>query len=156
MKALLLLLLALNQTPDLDREFDRDVLVVIASGPACHKLDVYLAETFAQRRQGLMFVRSLPEMSGMLFLYDRPERLSMWMKNTLMSLDIAYVAADGSIVNIAHNTEPKSERPIPSAAPSQYVLELKAGASKRLGLAPGSVLLVDDLLRLRRERRQQP
>jgi uncharacterized membrane protein (UPF0127 family) len=149
MKMLLLLLLAANPNPDLDRQFDRDVLIVIASGPACHRLDVYLAETFEQRRQGLMFVRNLPDMSGMLFLYNRPEMLSMWMRNTLISLDIAFVAADGNIINIARNTEPKSERSISAAGPSQYVLELNAGAAERLGLAEGSVLLVDDLIALR-------
>lgn len=150
MKTLLLLLLALDSGPDLDRDFERDVLIAIASAPACHRLDVYLAASNAQRRQGLMFVRRLPETTGMLFLYDRPQRLSMWMKNTLLSLDIAFVGPDGRIINIARSTEPKSERTIVAEAPAQFVLELNAGAADRLGLDEGSLLLINDLIRLRR------
>lgn len=149
MKTMLLLLLAANPTPDLDREFARDVLVVIASEFACHKIDVYLASSRSQQLQGLMFVRQLPEMTGMLFLYDRTQDLSMWMRNTLISLDIAFIDSGGDIINVARNTEPNSLRTIPAAAPAQFVLELNAGATERLSIDAGSSVLVNDLIRLR-------
>ncbi len=150
MKIAVLAFLLLNTNPDLDRQFERDVLIAIASEPACHRLDVYLAVTNAQRRQGLMFVRRLPETSGMLFLYDRPQWLSIWMKNTLLPLDVAFVGANGEIINIVRNAEPQSERSMVAEELAQFVLELNAGAAERLGLDENSRLLVDDLIALRR------
>ncbi|MBT8136216.1 MAG: DUF192 domain-containing protein [Gammaproteobacteria bacterium] len=84
-----------------------------------------------------MHVKSLPDDYGMLFLYDQPQQISMWMKNTLLSLDMLFIRADGTIVNIEADTVPHSLASIRSAGDAVAVLELNAGTSKRLGLAPG-------------------
>ena len=88
-----------------------------------------------------MFVRELPVMTGMLFVYGRDATRSMWMKNTFIPLDIAFMRADGSIINIAYSTEPQSLASIRSAAPARYVLELNAGVAEAFDIAPGSRVL---------------
>lgn len=146
--ALLLVLVSANAgaQESLDAAFEKDVLVVIANEHACLRFDVYLAVSFAQQRRGLMFVRDLPERTGMLFVYDKEQIRSMWMRNTFIPLDIAFARADGTIINIARNTEPQSERSILSAAPARYVLELNAGVTDKLAIGSGSRLLWGPLL----------
>jgi uncharacterized membrane protein (UPF0127 family) len=124
----------------LDAAFERDVLIV-ASEDACLRFDVYLAFSAAQQRRGLMFVRELPERTGMLFVYGDEQIRSMWMKNTFIPLDIAFARADGTIINVALETEPQSLKSIASAAPARYVLELNAGVSEKLAIGAGSRLL---------------
>lgn len=130
-----------NANDDLDALFQRDVLIIEASAHACHRFDVYLAMNAAQRARGLMFVRSLPLTTGMLFVYDGSDYLSMWMKNTYISLDIVFARSDGRIASIARNTEPLSLRSIASTEPTRYVLELNAGITERLVIDEKSRLL---------------
>ena len=125
----------------LDEAFDRDVLIIVTSNRACLRFDVYLALSWEQKRRGLMFVRDLPETAGMLFVYDRDEPQSMWMKNTYIPLDIVFARSDGSIAAIVRNTEPQSLASIGSGEPARYVLELNAGATDRFGIDTGSRLL---------------
>ena len=115
--------------------------VLAASAGQCVFVDLWLAETRAQQRQGLMHVRELPDGWGMLFVYEREQEISMWMKNTHVSLDMLFIRADGSIASIATDTEPLSLETIPSGEPVSRVLELKAGSVKRWGLKPGDRLL---------------
>ena len=117
---------------DLDAAFEKDVLIIHASNHACYRFDIYIAATTEQRNRGLMFVRSLPETTGMLFLYDFDAYLSMWMKNTYIPLDILFVRADGTVSSIAHETEPLSLRSIAALEPVRYVLELNAGVAEKL------------------------
>ncbi len=105
------------------------------------KFRVHLARSSEERSRGLMFVRKMPEDVGMLFLYDRPGRLSMWMKNTYIPLDIIFIGADGRIIRIARNTEPHSLASIASGGPAIAVLELNGGISDTLGLAVGQRVL---------------
>lgn len=126
---------------ELDTAFERDVLIVVASKHACYRFDVYLALTRPQHVRGLMHVRELPDMTGMLFVYDREEMHSMWMKNTYIPLDIAFARSDGTIGNIVRNTEPLSLRSIAATRPAKYVLELNAGVTERLAIEAGSRLL---------------
>ncbi len=77
----------------------------------------------------------------MLFVYDQPGSLSMWMLNTLIPLDMIFIGANGRIVNIAERTRPKSLDVIPSAGPALAVLEVLGGTSARLGLRPGDRIL---------------
>ena len=109
----------------------------IESGGARHFFRVELAETPAQQARGLMFRDRLAADAGMLFVYDTPRHVSMWMKNTLVPLDMLFLAADGAIVRIARWATPLSRETIPSGAPVTAVLELAGGAADRLGLAPG-------------------
>lgn len=126
---------------DLDSAFGRDVMIVVANAHACHRFDIYLAVTRPQQRRGLMHVRELPRRTGMLFVYGREQRLAMWMKNTFLSLDIAFAHSDGRIANIARSTEPQSLETIPAVAPVQYVLELNAGVADELSIDAGSQML---------------
>ncbi len=90
-----------------------------------------------------MFVRDMPARTGMLFVYQQPAYLSMWMKNTFISLDMLFVRADGSVASIARDTEPQSLKSISAEEQVQYVLELNAGTTSLLDIAPGSRLIID-------------
>jgi uncharacterized membrane protein (UPF0127 family) len=98
---------------------------------------VELAASPAQRAQGLMFRTELEEDRGMLFDFGEPQRASMWMRNTYVPLDMLFVAADGRITQIATDTEPLTDTVIASRAPVRAVLELRAGVTEKLGIAPG-------------------
>lgn len=119
---------------ELDAMFDKDTLIVEVSASACHRFDVWLAIDSRQRARGLMHVRSLPDLTGMLFVYENTEFISMWMKNTYIPLDMVFARADGSVSSIATNTEPLSLRSIQSVEPVRFVLELNAGTAKRLAI----------------------
>jgi uncharacterized membrane protein (UPF0127 family) len=96
-----------------------------------------LANTPAQRARGLMFKTRLPERQGMLFDFGRDQEIRMWMKNTLIPLDMIFIQSDGRIHRIEQNTKPGSLRPISSNGPVRAVLEMRAGTSKKYGIAPG-------------------
>ena len=113
----------------------------IISGEKRHRLTVELARNDAQRARGLMFRQSMAPDAGMLFDFERDQMISMWMRNTYLSLDMVFVLADGRIHRIEANTEPHSERTISSGAPVRAVLELNAGTGARLGLKPGDKLI---------------
>lgn len=98
---------------------------------------VELAATPQARVQGLQGRRYLAKDSGMLFDFIKPQIISMWMKNTHISLDMLFIGSDGRILHIAENTEPLSLKSILSPVPAQAVLELKAGSADRLGIRPG-------------------
>jgi hypothetical protein len=76
----------------------------------------------------------------MLFVYERPRTLSMWMKNTYIPLDILFIRADGSIANIAQHTTPLSLDSISAIEPLNFVLELNAGVTGRLRIDSDSVV----------------
>jgi uncharacterized membrane protein (UPF0127 family) len=109
----------------------------IATRTGVHVFSVELAVTDAERAQGLMYRKQLPEGEGMLFDFKRDDSIAMWMKNTYVSLDMIFITADGRIHRIAENTEPLSERIIPSGGPVRAVLEVVGGTARKLGIAPG-------------------
>ena len=100
-------------------------------------LEVQVADNDATRQTGLMFRRAMPENEGMLFIFQQIRPVAFWMKNTVLSLDILFVANDGRVINIARGTTPFSLASIPSDGPARAVLELNAGASARLGIDVG-------------------
>jgi hypothetical protein len=104
-------------------------------------IEVELAETAEQKQQGLMFRRSLPERSGMLFLYEGSGEITMWMKNTYIPLDMVFIRADGVVHRIEAMTTPFSEEVISSKGTVAAVLELSGGAAERFGLRPGDKVL---------------
>jgi len=109
--------------------------IITASGVVPFSVEVMRTDDELQR--GLMFRKELPEGRGMLFDF-RPERnVSMWMKNTLIPLDMIFIQADGRILRIAENAEVQSEKIIPSGGPVRGVLEVIAGTAKKLGIKPG-------------------
>lgn len=114
--------------------------LTIDSGGKSHAFRVWIADTPARREQGLMWIRSLPADRGMLFVFERPQPLSFWMKNTFVSLDLLFVAPDGRVIRIAENAKPQTLDTIDSMGVALGVLELKGGTAKRLGLKPGDRL----------------
>lgn len=119
---------------------EKSLLMVETKAGPKHSFFVELAQTPEQQAKGLMFREQLPMNAGMLFLYPQPQGVAFWMKNTPLSLDIIFVAPGGKILNIAANTTPMSEAAIPSAGPVVAVLEINAGLSAKLGIAPGDVI----------------
>lgn len=109
----------------------------IATANGVHAFSVELAANDADRSKGLMFRRELPEGQGMLFDFHQEQNVSFWMQNTYISLDMIFIRADGRILRIAENTEPLSTRLVPSGGPVRAVLEVIAGTSRKLGIAPG-------------------
>ena len=109
----------------------------IESGGKRHHFKIEFADTDERRARGLMYRSSMAADAGMLFDFKREGPVSMWMRNTLIPLDMLFIARDGRIVNIAERTVPLSEATIPSAGPVRAVLELNGGTAHRLGLKPG-------------------
>jgi uncharacterized protein len=109
----------------------------IASKTGVHAFTVEVVDTEDARARGLMYRRELPEGRGMLFDFKSEQPVSFWMKNTYIPLDMIFIRADGRILSIAENTEPLSERPVPSGGPVLGVLEVIGGTAKKLGIAPG-------------------
>ncbi|MCG3267557.1 DUF192 domain-containing protein [Yoonia sp. I 8.24] len=101
---------------------------------------VTVADDNAERAQGLMFVEQMPIMTGMLFVYEHPQSVSFWMRNTLIPLDMLFVAPDGEILAIHENAVPLDTTPIPGGDGVQMVLEINGGLSSRLGIVAGDVL----------------
>ncbi|MEN7341727.1 MAG: DUF192 domain-containing protein [Pseudomonadota bacterium] len=116
--------------------------VAIESRTDCRLLKVLLANNDRQRARGLMFVNDMPADAGMLFVYERSRPLSMWMKNTLIPLDMLFAAEDGVIVTLLSDVPPLTLESRRSERDATYVLELNAGAAARLGLAEGARLHV--------------
>ena len=87
-----------------------------------------------------MHVTDLPENAGMLLVFSQPRQISIWMKNTLISLDILFLNPSGRIVKIHKNAEPLSLASIPSHARVKWVLELNAGVAGKLNLRLGDRL----------------
>ena len=97
-------------------------------------IDIEIAETDSSRERGLMQRTSLPDQSGMFFIFDREEPQEFWMANTPLSLDIFFVNADSQIVNIARYTKPYSSEHGPSIDPAMYVVETEAGFADTYGI----------------------
>jgi uncharacterized membrane protein (UPF0127 family) len=112
-----------------------ELTIVGSTGP--HRFKVEVAETPAQMEQGLMFRTSLAPDAGMLFIYPQPTVATMWMRNTLIPLDMLFVDARGRIVNIHQRAVPQSLVVISAAAPVRAVIELNGGTAARLGIKPG-------------------
>jgi uncharacterized membrane protein (UPF0127 family) len=125
----------------LDATFEKDVLIIIASKHACYRFDIYLAMNNEQRGRGLMYVRELPATTGMLFVYERPDYLSMWMKNTYIPLDIVFARSDGTVSSVVRDTEPLSLRSLAAVERVSFVLELNAGTANRLFIDENSRLV---------------
>lgn len=104
---------------------------------------VEMATTPEARRTGLMFRPSMKEDWGMLFVYSDEEPQSFWMKNTRIPLDMVFVDAEGTVVNIVEAAEPETLKPRRSEGPARFVLELNGGVAGQSGIAPGQSMSVE-------------
>jgi len=109
----------------------------IVSASGVHVFTVELATNDEERARGLMFRKELPEGRGMLFDFRTDQDVAMWMKNTLIPLDMFFIRADGRIARIAENTEPMSTRVIASGSLVRAVLEVAGGTARKLGIVEG-------------------
>jgi len=105
-----------------------------------HDFSVWIAADDESRARGLMFVRELPPDHGMLFLFEFPQEVAFWMKDTVLSLDLIFVDPAGKVLNVAANARPYSLDPIESQGRAIAVLEVVAGTARKIGLKPGDAI----------------
>jgi uncharacterized membrane protein (UPF0127 family) len=130
-----------NDAQQLDRAFSRSTLQIATPDAKLHKIDVWIADNEMRRARGLMFVDNMADDAGMLFIYPQPQEISMWMKNTHLSLDMLFVSANGRVHSIVANTKPMSLDTISSNGTVRAVIELKAGSAARMNIRPGAQVI---------------
>lgn len=147
----LLILFALpapaQQRGDKLAKFGAGKVTIETAAGKTYAFNVEIARTPDQHRQGLMWRTKLAPDAGMLFIYSSEQPVSMWMSNTLIPLDMLFIAADGNIVRIAERAVPKSEEIISSGRPVVLVLELNGGTAAKLGIKPGDRVRYNELKR---------
>jgi uncharacterized membrane protein (UPF0127 family) len=132
--AILLVLLLVLLGPA--RAGGQDTLEIV-SASGVHAFAVELATNDEERSRGLMFRKELPQGTGMLFDFEHDQPVAFWMHNTYISLDMIFIRSDGRIMRVTENTEPLSDRLVPSGAPVRAVLEVIAGTARQLGIKAG-------------------
>jgi uncharacterized membrane protein (UPF0127 family) len=136
---------AVAQTPSAQNAENLDhfphMKAVITTSSGAEHFEIWLADTPARSEQGLMFVRSLAHDKGMLFPRNTRGPMAMWMKNTLIPLDMLFVDGHGQIIYIRRNATPQSEAiisiPAPIVTPADAVLELAGGECDRRHISQG-------------------
>lgn len=135
---LLVLFFACPKDEQKERTLEASPRVVIENSAGQQiTVEVELARTEAQKRQGLMRRKELPENRGMLFIFAYESRQTFWMKNTLIPLDMIFIGQDFKIKGIIENAKPESERLLRISEPSRYVLEVNAGFAQKNGIQAG-------------------
>jgi len=119
-----------------DIKFQHSSLVIETGGREL-KFEVDMALNDIERARGLMFRKSLGPYEGMLFDFHQEQPVSFWMKNTLIPLDMVFIAGDGTIRHVHSNAVPLSTDAVPSKYPVRGVLEINGGSAKLLGIKPG-------------------
>ena len=102
------------------------------------RFSVELANTPQTRSRGLMFRESMPRSSGMLFIYDSPQRAMFWMRNTLISLDMIFTDETGTVRHVHHEAIPGDETTIDGGTDVLTVLEINGGLARAMGIVAGS------------------
>lgn len=125
---------------------DAEVAFVV-DGEERGVLSVEVADTASERQRGLMYRESLPNGTGMLFVYGRANQRRFWMKNTLVPLDIIFVDSNGRVLNVEHavpepNTPDDELTRYRSDGPAQFVVEAERGYANRTGISAGDRLVV--------------
>jgi uncharacterized protein len=134
----------LQQPESLDHFPQKTAQISTAGGVQTFR--IWIADTQQRSEQGLMFVHSLAHDRGMLFPRNNPGPMAMWMKNTLIPLDMLFLDAHGQIIFIRHSATPQSEAiiriPAPIATPAEAVLELAGGECERRNISQGDRLRI--------------
>lgn len=118
-----------------------DKPLIIQTLNSSSELQVEIADDDEKRMRGLMFRTDLPQNSAMLFVFERPRMITMWMRNTPLPLDMLFLDEQGIVKNIHKNAQPFSESLISSGIEASFVVELHAGDSDRLGIQKGDKVL---------------
>lgn len=118
-------------------ELPKEKLVVVTRDGQEHAFNVEMATTPDQQAVGEMFRTSIPEDGGMLFDWGRTQPTQMWMKNTLIPLDMIFINQDGTIRSIAENTTPRSLAILDAGGPVRAALEVNGGTTAKLGIRVG-------------------
>ena len=121
--------------------FPQSLLAIRTSSGKVVNFKIWEADTPKREQQGMMFIREMDEHTGMLFMFPENKPVTMWMKNTYVSLDLVFLNAQGKIDYIAANATPKSEAIIGPPTPEFAVLELKGGACESFGVKVGDKVL---------------
>lgn len=124
--------------------FERGSLAIESAGKR-HEFHIEIATAPQDQAQGLMFRTELAPNAGMLFLYPEPRQITMWMKNTILPLDMLFIEKDGRISRIAERTVPQSLAVVSGGENDVAVLELNGGTASRLGLKPGDKVIYPGL-----------
>lgn len=114
--------------------------LVIHSENGDHSFKVEVVDTPETRAKGLMYVQELADDAGMLFDFKESRPVSFWMMNTYIPLDMLFIEADGTVLNIHSNARPHDRTSIPSDGPVQYVLEIPGGVATKLGIEAGDTV----------------
>jgi len=114
-------------------------LPVVQLTAGMHLIHAELADSMATRMEGLMHRKSMPQASGMVFVFDESAAHCMWMKNTLIPLSVAFIDEGGAIINIA-DMQPHSEQSHCAARPARFALEMNKGWFAERGIKPGAKL----------------
>ena len=122
------------------KELPKERLTIVGKDGVEHVFQVEVALKPDEQQVGEMFRTTIPEDGGMLFDWGFPRESQMWMKNTLVSLDIVFINPDGTIRAIAEETIPRSLAPIDSRGPVRATLELAAGVTAKLGIRVGDTV----------------
>jgi uncharacterized membrane protein (UPF0127 family) len=142
--------------------FPKSTLQIATPDARVHRFNIWVADEEPLREQGLMFVKDLPADAGMLFIYSQSHRIVMWMKNTLIPLDMVFIRADGRVAGVVANAKPLSLDNIESCAPPPHVeklppeqqahcsnpkdeviavLELNGGTAASLNIRKGAIVM---------------
>lgn len=134
--ALLILVLLVGCPRARDAQPALEPLAIVTAGGEVN-FEVEVAQGVGTQERGLMYRQSLAPDHGMLFLFEREQRLTFWMKNTYLPLDMIFIRADGQVVAVIADAEPLSEAVISPNVRANAVLEVNAGTAKRLHIAVG-------------------
>ncbi|MEM0946586.1 MAG: DUF192 domain-containing protein [Pseudomonadota bacterium] len=118
----------------------RDDVVELRGDFGTARFSVDVADDDQERAQGLMNVPSMPASRGMFFLYERPQRATFWMRNTLIPLDMIFAGVDGTVTHVHENAIPLDETTIDGGRGVIAVLEINGGLAGAIGIAPGTEL----------------
>jgi uncharacterized membrane protein (UPF0127 family) len=133
--------LAQSAPPEPLSAFPQSLLAIRTSAGKVVNFKIWEADTPKREEQGMMFIREMDEHTGMLFMFPENKPVSMWMKNTYVSLDLLFLNAQGKIDFIAEKATPRSEAIIGPPTPEFAVLELKGGACEHFGIKVGDKVL---------------
>lgn len=129
--------------PETIIEFGAPETVIVQTEAGEIVFEALIADSDEERQRGLMFREALADNEGMLFNYGEVQTVSMWMRNTLIPLDLIYIAPDGEILKIIANARPHSLRSLASDFPVLGVLEVRGGLTRDTGIRPGDIVRHD-------------